>query len=211
MGLFLALLPAVFVYPLFLRPGLKQKRLEALRLQFKDAILSAASALNAGYSVEHAFAAALGEMERVYGDDSMICKELGLLLSKIRLNGTFEEAFEDFAARSGLEEVKSFAEVFLAAQKNGGELMKIIAQTAEVIGEKIRVQEDILTATASRRMEQRLMRAIPVLLVFYMELTSPGFFQVLYTTALGRLIMTCCLGAYFTACKLAELFLEIEV
>ena len=72
-------------------------------------------------------------------------------------------------------------------------------------------QEDILTATASRRMEQRLMRAIPVLLVFYMELTSPGFFQVLYTTALGRLIMTCCLGAYFTACKLAELFLEIEV
>jgi tight adherence protein B len=209
--LFFALLPAAAVYPLFLRPGLNRKRLEALRLQFKDAILSAASALNAGYSVENAFVAALGETERVYGKEAMICRELGLLLSKIRLNGTFEEAFEDFAARSGLEEVKSFAEVFLAAQKNGGELMKIIAQTAEIIGEKIRVQEDILTATASRRMEQRFMRAIPILLVFYMELTSPGFFEILYTTVLGRLIMTCCLGAYLTACKIADLFLEIEV
>ena len=72
------------------------------------------------------------------------------------MNQTFEEALGDFAERSGLDDVKNFADVFLAARKSGGELMKIIARTAEIIGEKIRIQEEILTATASRRMERNL-------------------------------------------------------
>ena len=33
-----------------------------------------------------------------------------------------------------------------------------------------------MTATAARRMEQRIMSAIPLLIVFYIELTSPGLF-----------------------------------
>lgn len=90
------------------------------------------------------------------------------------MNLTFEDALGDFAARSGLDDVKNFADVFLAARKSGGELMRIITRTAEIIGEKIRIQEEILTATASKRMEQRIMSGIPVLIVIYIELTSPG-------------------------------------
>ena len=32
-----------------------------------------------------------------------------------------------------------------------------------------------MTATASRRMEQKIMSGIPILIVFYIEFTSPGF------------------------------------
>lgn len=89
--------------------------------------------------------------------------------------------------------------------------MKIIARTAEIIGEKIRVQEDIITATASRRMEQKVMSAVPVLIVFYMELTSPGFFDILYTSVAGRIIMTACLLVYLGALYMAKTFMEISV
>ena len=140
----------------------------------------------------------------------MIAGELRLILHKIAYNQTFEEAFRDFAARSGLEDVQSFADVFTAAQKSGGELMKIIARTAEIIGEKIRIQEDILTATASRRMEQKIMSGIPILIVFYIEFTSPGFFDVLYESVPGRLLMTVCLFVYFISCITAKRILEIE-
>lgn len=180
-------------------------------MQFKDAILSLASCLNAGYSVENGFEEALRETDRVYGKESMISSEIRLLLHKVRLNRTIGEALENFAARSGLDDVKSFANVFLAARESGGELMKIIARTAEIIGEKIRVQNDILTATASRRLEQKVMSAIPILIVFYMEITSPGFFQILYTTVIGRIIMTVCLGVYLFSCISAKRILEIEV
>lgn len=170
-----------------------------------------ASGLNAGYSVENAFAVSLKEMEEIHGSDSMIAKEIRLILRKVRMNLTFEDALGDFAARSGLDDVKNFADVFLAARKSGGELMRIIARTAEIIGEKIRIQEEILTATASKRMEQRIMSGIPVLIVIYIELTSPGFFGILYTTLVGRMLMTVCLAVYLASCWLADHFLEIEV
>lgn len=210
-GLFLIMMPMGLLFPLLLKKELKKRRLETLRGQFKDAILAVASGLNAGYSVENAFAVSLKEMEEIHGNDSMIVREIRLILQKVRMNLTFEEALGDFAERSGLDDVKNFADVFLAARKSGGELMKIIARTAEIIGEKIRIQEEILTATASRRMEQKIMSVIPVLIVIYIELTSPGFFGILYTTVGGRILMTICLGIYLMSCQLAKNFLEIGI
>jgi tight adherence protein B len=209
--LILLIFPAGILFPLALKKKLKQRRMEKLRGEFKDAILAVASGLNAGYSVENAFAVSLKEMEEIHGSDSMIAKEIRLILRKVRMNLTFEDALGDFAARSGLDDVKNFADVFLAARKSGGELMRIIARTAEIIGEKIRIQEEILTATASKRMEQRIMSGIPVLIVIYIELTSPGFFGILYTTLIGRMLMTVCLAVYLASCWLADYFLEIEV
>lgn len=208
-AVFFIFLPAGVCYPLFRREDLKRRRKELLTIQFKDAILSAAAALNAGFSVENSFGKALEEIERIHGKDSMMAEEIRLMLHKVRMNRTFEDAFSDFAGRSGLEDVKSFAAVFLAARRSGGELMKIIAKTAEIIAEKIRIQEDILTATAAKRMEQRIMRMIPMFIIFYMDLTSPGFFRILYETMAGRMIMTICLLVYLGACRMAEWCLEI--
>ena len=208
---FVFLLPVGLGYPLLIRKELKRKRLERLRSQFKDAILAAASCLHAGYSVEHAFAEALKEVDQIHGTDSMISEEIRLILRKTRVNRTFEEGLLDLASRSDLTEVKSFAEVFAAARINGGELMKMIAQTAEIIGEKIRLREDLLTATASRRLEFKVMCSVPILIVLYLDLTSPGYFMVLYTTGAGRLIMSGCLLVYLAAVGLARKWLEISL
>ena len=117
----------------------------------------------------------------------------------------------DFAERSGLEDIKSFADVFLEARASGGELMKIIARTADVISEKIRIRQDILTSTASRRLEQNMMSAVPFGIVLYLEFTSRGFFDVLYETMTGRGIMTGCLAAYIGAMVWGRKILDISV
>lgn len=208
---FVLFLPLGFFYPLYKRGDRKQKRLETLRVQFKDAILILASSLNAGYSVENAFVSSLEELDRIYGADSMISKEIRLIIRKTRMNLPVGEALKDFADRSGIDDVENFAEVFVAARKSGGELMKIISQTAQIIGEKIRIHEEILTMTASKRLEQRIMSVVPMLLVFYIEMTSPGFFQVLYTTLQGRILMTLCLLAYLLSLWVTEKILEIAV
>lgn len=194
-----------------IRKDLKKKRIEVLRKQFKDAILSIASCLNAGYSVENAFLEALKETDRIYGSASMISEELRWMIFKTKVNQTLEDALMDFAERSDLEDVRSFAEVFLAAKASGGDLMKIIAKTAEIIDEKNRIHEDILTATASRRMEQKIMSAVPLCMVCYLEMTSPGFFDGLYTTFAGRGIMSGCLMLYLGSGLLAKRILDVPV
>ncbi len=209
--MFLLLVPVGCLYPRMSRERLRKQRADELQTQFKDAILALSSGLNAGYSVEHAFAEALGETDRVFGPDSMISRELRLIIHKIRLNRTVEEALADFAERSGLEDVRHFSDVFLAARGNGGELMQIIGNTVEIISEKTRVQQDIRTATAARRMEQRIMNAVPIGIVLYLDLASPGFFDVLYQTMAGRIIMTGCLAVYAGSIALAGKILEIAV
>lgn len=208
---FLCMMPIGICYPLMIRKKLGKRRLEELNLQFRDAICSVSSCLNAGYSAENAFSEALKEMDRMYGQESMISEEIRLMIYKVKVNETLEDALMDFAERSGLKDVKSFADVFFAAKENGGELMKIIAKTAAIIDEKMRIQEDILTATASRRLEQKIMNVVPILIVCYLELTSPGFFDVLYTTMAGRIIMTGCLAVYLGSIWLAEKVMEVSV
>lgn len=208
---FVFLLPLGFCYPFYIKGRLKKQRLARLQVQFKDAIQILASGLNAGYSVENALTSSLDELDRIYGPDSMISSEIRQMLRKIRMNHTMEEVMGDFAKRSGLEDIENFTEVFVAARKSGGELMKIISRTADIIGEKIRIQEEILTLTAAKRMEQKVMTTIPVFLVFYIEWTSPGFFGVLYETVTGRIIMTISLTVYMMAVWIGGKLLEIEV
>ena len=208
---FLLFLPLALCCPLYRKKGLVKKRKDELRIQFKDAIQALSSCLSAGYSIENGFLEALRETDRLYGKTSMISEEIRLLLQKIHLNRTIGEALNDFAERSGVDDIKSFADVFLAARESGGELMKIIAKTTDIIGEKIQVRNDILIATASRRLEQKVMSAVPIFITCYMEVTSPGFFDVLYTTVMGRILMTGCLAVYVISFIAAGKILDIQV
>ena len=210
-AVFVCLLPFGFIYPFVMKEQYRKKRQEVLLVQFKDAILSISACLTAGYSIENAFSEALRETTRMYGKDAMISKEIRLVIHKNRLNCTMEEALIDFAERSGLEDIRSFADVFLEARSSGGELMKIIARTADVISEKIRIRQEILTSTTSRRLEQKIMSGVPIGIVIYLELTSHGFFEILYETVVGRILMTGCLGAYLGAIVWGRKILDIAV
>ena len=73
------------------------------------------------------------------------------------------------------------------------------------------MKEEILTMTASRRFEQNIMNIAPLLVVVYIDLTNPGFFTVMYTTIVGRIVMTVCLAAYLFSVRLSMKILSIEL
>ena len=127
------------------------------------------------------------------------------------LNKPVEDLLSDFAYRSGLDDITNFAEVFIVAKRNGGQLVQILSHSSEIIREKIQVQEEIRTLNANRRYEQKIMNLIPFLIILYMNFSSPGFFLVLYETFLGRVTMTVCLILYLTALYLSERIMNIEI
>lgn len=99
----------------------------------------------------------------------------------------------------------------MIARRSGGRLVSIIERTVQIMGDRSQVKEEIQTLTASKRFEQRIMNLIPVLMVLYIDWTSPGFFKVMYTTLLGRVLMTGCLLVYLASVWLAQKILDIEV
>ena len=89
---------------------LRQKKIEEtkrqLTVQFRECILSVSASLQAGYAVENAFRECKQDMELLYGEGALICKELDYIRRGLDINITLEELLAEFADRSDCPEIK---------------------------------------------------------------------------------------------------------
>lgn len=167
-----------------------RRRQKELSLQFKDMLYSLSSAVNSGASVETGITMARDDMLKQYvNPKTIIIEELNLMVSRLSFGLNIEEVFADFAKRSHNEDVLTFANIFEISKRQGGNIMQIIRQTTNVISEKIETKSEIETALSGRQMEQKVMTAMPILMVF-MTKTTDGFMDPIFNTIGGRIIAT---------------------
>lgn len=201
----------VGIYPFIRKKELVIRQKQEFAREFKEGILILAASLSAGYSVENAFSASLGELKTLYGENGLITREFQYISNRIGMKYPVEQVLLDLADRSGSDDVENFAQVFAVAKRSDGQLVPVINHTAGIIREKMQVREEIETLNASRMFEQKIMNMIPFFIVFYINSTSPGFFDMMYETSLGRIMMSVCLLIYLAAYWLSGRLLQIEV
>lgn len=188
-----------------------EKKKSEFLVQFKEAIQSMAASLHTGYSVENAVKEAQKEMLLMYSKDDMICKELSFMVQQIYIRIPAEQIFEDFAKRVRLEDVRNFANVFAAAKRSGGDMIAIIQNTVNQIGDKIDVRREIDTLLAAKRYEFKVMAIIPYVIIGYMILSFPEFMECLYGNMIGTGVMSVCLLVYLSAYAFGVRLVKIEV
>ncbi len=110
-----------------------------------------------------------------------------------------------------MQDIKDFADIFQIAKRGGGDMRAIIMNTAQIIGDKQEVRLEIETVMSEKKLEQMIMRYIPFFIMFYISVTSAGYFESLYHNIMGQLIMTVALVVYGIACHLSDKILNIEV
>ena len=189
----------------------KESRKQKLLLEFKEAMQSVSVSLLSGYSIENAWQEAELEMRELYGIESYMTMELKLMNVKIHMNQPVEELLHQFALRSSCEEILEFAEVFRFAKRSGGNFGKIIQNTIFHIGEKIETEREIQTMIAGKKMEQKIMNIVPVVLLIYLNLTSKEFLSSLYGNVLGICVMTIAFLGYLGTILLAQRITKIKI
>ena len=183
------------IYPKIRRKQIIANRKAKLNLQFKDMLYSLSSAVGAGNSVEKALTVTLEDMRQQYNDpNAFIIKELELMVNRVAMNRTIEEILNDFAERSHLEDIQTFANIFEISKRTGGNLIEIIRNTTQIIADKIETQTEIETMISGKQMEQKVIMVMPVALVFYMSKAGGDFMEPIFTTLVGRIIATVCLA-----------------
>ena len=187
----------------------KKKRM--FRLQFKDAVQSLAAALNVGYSVENAMKESLKDLQLIYKGDEKIIRELRYMIRQTEMNVTMEQVWTEFAARTREEDVQTFVTVFVMAKRGGGDMIGIIRNTVRQMGEKADVKREIETVISAKKLEFKVMTAIPFAMICYMKISFPEFMSALYGNVAGVVIMTVCLGIYMAAYEFGKRIVEIEV
>jgi Flp pilus assembly protein TadB len=188
-----------------------QQRKRRLEIEFREVILSVSSNLQAGYSVENAFQESYRDIVLLYGRDSVMAVELQLLFRKLNNNEQLEHAFSNLAKRSNVQDIRDFADIFQIAKRGGGDMRGIITNTAEIIADKQEIRREIETVVTEKKLEQQIMRYIPFFIIFYISLTTKGYFECLYHNISGWILMTGSLGIYVVACRISDKILNIEV
>lgn len=189
----------------------KEKRQEILLLQFRDGMQAVSAALLAGYSMENAWREAEEELRELHGETALMVKEFSRMNAAIRMNQPLEHELQEFAERSGCEDIESFSEVFSFAKRSGGDFAGIIRTTVQRMSGKIEVEREIETAVAGKKLEGKIMNAMPLFILFYLNVTSGEFLEELYGNTLGIAVMTAALAAYAGAIKLSERILDIKI
>lgn len=188
-----------------------KERKKQLNYQFRDALNSLSVAVQAGYSVENAVSACTRDLEQMYPRNTDIVQEFRYMESQLKISVPVEKLFFSLAKRSHIEDVESFSSVFMAAKRSGGNMSKVIQTSARMLGDKIEVKKEIEATLAAKKAEQMIMSLMPAGIILYLQLTSPGFLQVLYGNFFGICAMTACLGIYGFSYWMGRKIVDIEV
>ena len=117
----------------------------------------------------------------------------------------------DFEKRSRLEEVSDFVQVYAACRDTGGDMINALNKSARMIGEKIAIKKEIAVMVSQKKFEGRIITCMPFVIIVFLRFISPEYLESLYSTWLGRLLMTVSLAAAAAAYYLIERITDIEV
>ena len=166
-----------------------EERKKKVAMEFQTMLKNVSSSLLAGFSLENAFVEAEKELKQMYGEKSYMFLEMQNINKKVGMNIPIEEPLEDLAERTGMEDIYNFIDILSFAKR----------------------AREIDVAISAKKLEQKVMSVIPVVLLAYMKLTSAEYMSVLYGNVAGVLFMTVCLIAYGGAIHLAGKILQIKV
>lgn len=187
-ALFLSL-GGVFYPPYMLKKNL-QKRRELLNIQLRDAMQSISNSLKVGSSLQNSIERCYEELKRTMKvkKDKPIVDEFETMVYELQIGKTLEEVLISFRDRVKMEDVDSFVNTALITKEKGGNLTEVMGRVAKAISDKIEVKREIMTLTASKRSEAKILTFMPAVVVIMLSVTSPTYMEPMYTTTIGKIM-----------------------
>ena len=189
-----------------------KKRMSVLRLQFRDFLEAMSVAARAGNVEVKALQSALKDLKISYSSNADIVVEVENILLQYEKGGIeLKYLFEDFANRSGLEDIHSFATIYSVIEGKNDRFGDIVSQTSQIIGDKIEIEQEIQTVIAAAKSETYMMLLMPIVIVVAMSFMGTGFLDALFTTFAGHLAATVSLVIFGISYMLAVKSSNIKI
>lgn len=181
---------AGLLIPRFWRKHMLERRRASMSLHFKQALYSLSSSLSAGRSVENGFREAVQDLRMLDPEaENDLITELNIICARMEYGEPIEEALQDFSRRANMEDITNFADVFTTCKRTGGDLVEVVRRTSSIISEKLDIQQEISVIIAQKRFESKAILVAPILMILFMNLTSPDYMLPMYG-GIGFIIST---------------------
>ncbi len=195
-----------------IRRHLAARRREKMRVEFRDLLYSFSASMAAGRQITQALEEGVRTLETIHGIDAPLTRELAWMVSDIRENHSREDMLlADLARRSHLPDIRDFVDVYLVCRGSGGDLEKAVSRTAETLIDRMSIEAEIRAVTAQKKLEGRIISAMPPAVVLFLNVFSPDYLAVMYETLPGRFMMTGALIGIFLCYRWAMRMTEVTV
>lgn len=205
----IVLIPGMRFYIKEKKKRISAKRKSALEQQFKETLLSVQTNLQSGYSLENAFLESYSYIADIYGNDCDMAQELLWIRRGIANGDSLERLLWDLGKRCPASILEDFANVYSIARKMGNGWTEIIMKIIDNMNQQMEIKQEIEILIHGKKVESRIMCVVPFFILFYMNLTSKGYFNVLYYNPAGIIIMSVCLAGYLFAFLMSEKITQI--
>lgn len=166
------------------------KRKKKLRVQFFDMLEAMSVAMRAGNPPLKALESAREDLSLIYSESSDIITEIDLIIGKFNSAVPLSETFADFAQRSELEDINSFASIYATIEGKSSRTDEIVRETQQIIADKMEIEMEVDTMMTAAKNQGNIMLVMPLVILAMIGYMGAGFMDALYTTAVGRVIAT---------------------
>ena len=189
-----------------------ERRRRRLLTEFRDFLFCLSTAFSTGRHMAEAMKEAELYLREIYGELSLMAKETAAMLKAIEETGaSVQKVFSQFAERTGMEDIETFSDVYSACRETGGDLVHAVQKAAGLLSEKIRLEDEIQALFSQKKLEGRLIAAMPCLMILMLLTMAPDYLENLYVTVSGRLVMTAALALNVAALLWMERMTNVEI
>jgi len=165
--------------PQKLMKGLWERRCNHFVDQMVDGLTIMSNGVKSGLSIAQS-------MERVVANmRGPIAQEFSLVLNKIRLGMSVEDALNELGERMYRQDVQMFVVAINILKETGGNLAETFSTIVTTIRERQKVEKKIQAMTSQGLTQAVIITLIPFVLLVIFLIIDPNYVKPLFTTALG--------------------------
>jgi tight adherence protein B len=159
------------------------KRATLFEKQLVDALGIAARALRAGHPLIGAFQLVSEEIDEPQGPIfAQICQEQAL-------GRDMKDSIRNVANTTYNTELKLFATAVAIQLSSGGNLADLMDSLASVIRARMKLNRRVRVLTSQTQLSKRVLIALPILLFALLNVVSPEYMEIFYTTMIGQFML----------------------
>ena len=173
-----------FAIPPIMVSKAKAKRQLLFNKQLGESLTIMGNCMRSGYSFQQAMGSIAKEMQ------PPISVEFGRVVREINYGSTMEQALHNMVARVGNKDLELLVSAVIISNQVGANLSEMLDTIAETVNDRIRLREDVRVASSQGRMSGLIIGLLPVLVILFLMIINPTYFEDFAGTAIGKTMLT---------------------
>jgi tight adherence protein B len=140
-----------------------------------------------------------------------LSQELDVLAKEYDLGTPLDEALENLSERVGSRTLAATVQVLKIARRSGGNLATMLESSAAALREFARLEGVVRTKTAEGKAQVLVIGLVPLPMVLGINSLDAHFFEPLFGSLLGQLMISAALILWFAAVLLSRKILDVDI